>query len=93
MRLNFLFVARLLVGRYFCFLLITICWLLATLCWLVVCDEMWGEDGLQVYGICSHQLVYIDIVKAWSDYKKSYFWWFRNPTYGDSTGRNQIEND
>ena len=35
-----MFVARLLVGRYFCFLLITICWLLATLCWLVLCDEI-----------------------------------------------------
>ena len=52
---------------------------------------MWGVSGRQVHGICSRRMVYIEQFEAQSSYKKSYLWWFRNPTWGDLTGSNQIE--
>ena len=36
-------------------------------------------------------LVYREVVETLSNYKKSYFWRYRNPTCGDSTESNQIE--
>ena len=44
----------------------------------------------------SSKLVYKKVVEVRSNYiryKKSYSWRFGNPTYGDSTGSNQIEKD
>ena len=52
-----------------------------------------GVGRLQVFGICSHRLLYKEVVKAWSNYKKSYLWWFTNSTCGDSTASNHIEKD
>ena len=52
---------------------------------------MWGVGVLKVHGICNCSLVYREVVKALSDYKKSYIWWCRNITSGDSTGSNQFE--
>ena len=54
---------------------------------------MWRLGGLQVYGICSHRLVFSEVVEAWSNYKKFYLWWFRNPACGDSAGSNRIQKD
>ena len=47
---------------------------------------MWCVGRLKVHGICNRRLVYREIVKTRSDYKKSYLWWFRNIACGDSTG-------
>ena len=52
-----------------------------------------GMGEIKVYGIGSRRLVYKEVVEVQSNYKKSYFWWFENPTCGDSAGRNQIEKD
>ena len=49
--------------------------------------------GLQLHGIGSSRLVNKEVVKVWSNYKKSYFWWFWNPACGDSAGSNRIEKD
>ena len=54
---------------------------------------MWGMGGLQVHRIRSRRLLYKEVVEVRSNYKKSYFWWFGNPTCGDSTGSKQIEKD
>ena len=51
----------------------------------------WGEDGLQVHGIGSRRLVYKEVAGVWSNYKKTYFWWFGNPACGKSTRNNWIE--
>ena len=48
---------------------------------------------LRVHGIGNLKLVYKEVVEVRSNYKKSYFWWFGNPTCGGSAGRNQIEKD
>ena len=37
--------------------------------------------------------VYKEVVEARSNYKKSYFWLFGNPTCGDSTGGDRTEKD
>ena len=53
-----------------------------------------GDGWTWPYRIGSSKLVYKEVVEVRSDYisyKKSYFWWFGNPAYGDSTGINQIE--
>ena len=52
-----------------------------------------GMGGMKVYGIGSRRLVYKEVVEVQSNYKKSYFWWFENPSCDDSAGRNQIEKD
>ena len=49
--------------------------------------------GLQMHGIGSRQLVYQEVVEVWSNYKKSYFWWFGDPACGDSAGSKWIEKD
>ena len=48
-------------------------------------------SGLQVHGIGGCWLVYKEVVEVWLNEKKSYFWWFGNPTCGDSAGSNQTE--
>ena len=37
---------------------------------------MWGVGRLQVHGIRSRRLVHKEVVDVWSNYKKSYFWWY-----------------
>ena len=54
---------------------------------------MLGVAGWQVHGIRSRRIVYKEVVEVLSDYKKSYFWWFENPAFSDSTGSNRIEKD
>ena len=58
---------------------------------------MWGVGRTQVHGIGSRKLVYKEVVEVRSNYKsnsrKSYFWWFGNPTCGDSSGSNSTEKD
>ena len=54
---------------------------------------MWGVGGMQVHGICSHRLVYREVVETLSNYKKSYFWWYWNPACSDSTRSNRIGKD
>ena len=49
---------------------------------------MWVVGGLQVRGVFSRKQVYRGVVEARSDYKKPYWWGFRNIACGDSTGRN-----
>ena len=52
------------------------------------------EDGrLQVHWIGRRRPVYKEVVEVHSDCKISSFWWFGNPTYGDSTGSNWIRKD
>ena len=46
-----------------------------------------------MYGICSCREVYSEVVKAQSNYKKSYLWWFRNLACGDSNESNRFEID
>ena len=53
--------------------------------------SVWGVGGLQVHGTCSRRLLYSEEAEAQSNYKKPYFWWFRNLACGDSTGSNRIE--
>ena len=48
---------------------------------------------IQVHWIGSHKLVYKEMVEVRSNYKKSYFWWFGNPTCGDTAERTQIGKD
>ena len=52
-----------------------------------------GVGGMQVHGILVSRLVYKEVVEALSNYKKSYFWWFGNPTFGDSTSSTWTEKD
>ena len=61
------------------------------MCLLLKVLSLWSR--LQVYGICSYKEVYSEVVKAQSNYKKSYLWWFRNLTCGDSNGSNRLEID
>ena len=63
------------------------------MCLLLKVLSMWSVGGLQVYGICNCRVVYSELVEVWSNYKKSYLWWFRNPACGYSTGSKQIEKD
>ena len=44
------------------------------------------EVGLQKHGIGGHRLVCKEVVEVGSNYKNSYFWWFRS----DSTGSNRL---
>ena len=52
---------------------------------------MWSVGELQVYEIFSHRLMYSEVTEARSNYKKTYFWSFRNLTCDDSTGTERIE--
>ena len=54
---------------------------------------MWGVGRTQVHGIGSRKLVYKEVVEVRSNYKKSYFLGFGNPTCGDSSGSNSTEKD
>ena len=51
------------------------------------------DGGLQVHWTGRCRPVYKEVVEVHSNYKISSFWWFRNLTYGDSTGSNWIEKD
>ena len=44
-------------------------------------------------GIDSRRLMYTEVVEVRSNCRKSYFWWFGNPTCDDSTRSNRIEKD
>ena len=44
-----------------------------------------------LHGICSRRQVNNEAAEARSNYKKSYFWWFRNSACGDWTGSNRTE--
>ena len=59
------------------------------------CAYNWScwKCRLQMHGICSHRLVYREVVETQSNYKKSYLWWFRYPACGDATGSNWIKKD
>ena len=48
---------------------------------------------MQLHGIGSRRLVYEEVVQVRQNFKESYFWWFGNPTCGDSAGRQQIGKD
>ena len=52
---------------------------------------MWSVGELQVYEIFSHRLMYSEVNEARSNYKKTYFWSFRNFTCDDSTGTEPIK--
>ena len=54
---------------------------------------MWGVGGRELHRIREHRLSYKEVVKVWSNYKKSYFWWFGNLACGDSAGSNRIKKD
>ena len=54
---------------------------------------MRGVGRLQVHEIRSCRLLYKEVFEVLSNFKKSYFWWFGDPTCGDSTGGNRIEKD
>ena len=61
-----------------------------------ICLEvLWmrGVGRLQVHEIRSYRLLYKEVFEVLSNFKKSYFWWFGDPTCGDSTGGNRIEKD
>ena len=50
---------------------------------------------MQLHGIGSNklELVYKEVFKVRSNYKKSYLCWLGNPARDDSTGSNQTEKD
>ena len=54
---------------------------------------MRGVGGRELHRICEHRLFYKEVVKVWSSYKKSYFWWFGNLACGDYTRINLTEKD
>ena len=61
------------------------------ICLLLKVLSLWSR--LRVYEICSCREVYSEVVKAQSNYKKPYLWWFRNLACGDSNGSNRFEID
>ena len=47
--------------------------------WIPNADKAKVLDGLQVLGNGSCRLMYKEVIEVQSNYKKSYFSWFRNP--------------